>query len=230
MRIDTSSATIISSVHSRSNHGQTRLLDRSSLTIIVTGPSRFYNDSMSSLKEEGSRSIVWNCYEKHTFELGYSCRGPPRMRIIKCWNSNPSLPQRVVSHSLRMRYAIRCWVDDQATQKTLVGDPSRRPAERQVQAVRRYLNSNFGGFNGNLEILEEVFGNLDWIFFVLELHIFFLDGFVPIFDVQLHKCHVAPIVVLILVILHTLLQFLNAKHKELGSIDYKKEAVEILEA
>ncbi|KAA0048153.1 reverse transcriptase [Cucumis melo var. makuwa] len=45
----------------------------------------------------------------------------------------------VVSHSLRMRYAIRCWVDDQATQKALVGDPSRRPAERQVQAVRRHL-------------------------------------------------------------------------------------------
>uniref|UniRef100_A0A9I9EHV8 NBS-LRR type resistance protein n=1 Tax=Cucumis melo TaxID=3656 RepID=A0A9I9EHV8_CUCME len=139
MRIDTSSATIISAVHSRSNHGRTRLLDRSSLTIIVAGPSRFYNDSMSSLKEEDSRSIVWNCSEKHTFELGHSCRRPPRMRIIKCWNSNPSLPQRVVSHSLRMRYAIRCWVDDQATQKALVGDPSRRLAERRVQAVRRHL-------------------------------------------------------------------------------------------
>uniref|UniRef100_A0A9I9E5H2 NBS-LRR type resistance protein n=1 Tax=Cucumis melo TaxID=3656 RepID=A0A9I9E5H2_CUCME len=51
-------------------------------------------------------------------------------KSIKCWNSNPSLPQRVVSHSLRMKYAIRCWVDDQATQKALVGDPSQRPAER----------------------------------------------------------------------------------------------------
>nr|ADN34241.1 NBS-LRR type resistance protein [Cucumis melo subsp. melo] len=139
MRIDTSSATIISAVHSRSNHRRTRLLDRSSLTIIVAGPSHFYNDSMSSLKEEGSRSIVWNCSEKHTFELGHSCRRLPRMRIIKCWNSNPSLPQRIVTHSLRMKYAIRCWVDDQATQKALVGDPSRRPAERRVQAVRRRL-------------------------------------------------------------------------------------------
>uniref|UniRef100_A0A9I9EBA0 CACTA en-spm transposon protein n=1 Tax=Cucumis melo TaxID=3656 RepID=A0A9I9EBA0_CUCME len=64
---------------------------------------------------------------------------PPRMRIIKCWNSNLSLPQRVVSHSLRMRYAIRFWIDDQATQKALVGDPSRRPAERRVQAVRQHL-------------------------------------------------------------------------------------------
>ncbi|TYK20559.1 CACTA en-spm transposon protein [Cucumis melo var. makuwa] len=45
---------------------------------------------------------------------------------------------RVVSHSLRMRYAIRCWVDDQA-KKALVGDPSRRPIERRVQAVRRHL-------------------------------------------------------------------------------------------
>ncbi|TYK08760.1 NBS-LRR type resistance protein [Cucumis melo var. makuwa] len=81
MRIGTSSTTIISAMHSRSNHGQTRLLDRSSLTIIVAGPSRFYNDSMSSLKEEASRSVVWNCSGKHTFELGYSCRRPPRMRM-----------------------------------------------------------------------------------------------------------------------------------------------------
>uniref|UniRef100_A0A9I9EK54 NBS-LRR type resistance protein n=1 Tax=Cucumis melo TaxID=3656 RepID=A0A9I9EK54_CUCME len=49
------------------------------------------------------------------------------------------LPQRVVSHSLRMRYAIRCWVDDQATQKALVGDPSRRPVGRRVRAVHRHL-------------------------------------------------------------------------------------------
>uniref|UniRef100_A0A9I9EA32 CACTA en-spm transposon protein n=1 Tax=Cucumis melo TaxID=3656 RepID=A0A9I9EA32_CUCME len=76
-----------------SNHGRTRLLDRSSLTIIVEGPSHFYNDSTSSLREKRSRSIVWSCSKKH---------------IIKYWNSNPSLPQRVVSHSLRMRYAIRC--------------------------------------------------------------------------------------------------------------------------
>uniref|UniRef100_A0A9I9EKV4 NBS-LRR type resistance protein n=1 Tax=Cucumis melo TaxID=3656 RepID=A0A9I9EKV4_CUCME len=114
----------------RSNHGRTRLLDRSSLTIIVAGPSRFYNDNTSSQREKESWSIVWSCSEKHTFELERSCRRPPRMHIIKCWNSNPSLPQRVVSHSLRMKYAIRCWVDDQATQKALVGDPSQRPAER----------------------------------------------------------------------------------------------------
>ncbi|KAA0043579.1 NBS-LRR type resistance protein [Cucumis melo var. makuwa] len=84
-------------------------------------------------------SIVWSFFEKHTFELGRSCRRLPRMRTIKCWNFNPSLPQRVVSHSLRMRYAIRCWIDDQATQKALVGDPSRRPVKRRVQAVRRHL-------------------------------------------------------------------------------------------
>ncbi|KAA0033763.1 CACTA en-spm transposon protein [Cucumis melo var. makuwa] len=57
MRIDTSSATTISAVHFRSNHGRTRLLDRSSLTIIVEGPSHFYNDSTSSLREKRSRSI-----------------------------------------------------------------------------------------------------------------------------------------------------------------------------
>uniref|UniRef100_A0A9I9EKQ0 NBS-LRR type resistance protein n=1 Tax=Cucumis melo TaxID=3656 RepID=A0A9I9EKQ0_CUCME len=72
MRIDTSSATTISVVHFRSNHGRTRLLDRSSLTIIVEGPSHFYNDSTSSLREKRSRSIVWSCSKKHMFELGRS--------------------------------------------------------------------------------------------------------------------------------------------------------------
>ncbi|TYK09574.1 NBS-LRR type resistance protein [Cucumis melo var. makuwa] len=95
--------------------------------------------SMSSLREKENQSIVWSYFGKHTFKLGRSCRRPPRMRIIKCWNSNPNLPHRVVSHSLRMRYAIGCWVDDLATQKALVRDPSRRPAERRVQAVRQHL-------------------------------------------------------------------------------------------
>uniref|UniRef100_A0A9I9ECR3 Uncharacterized protein n=1 Tax=Cucumis melo TaxID=3656 RepID=A0A9I9ECR3_CUCME len=36
----------------KSNHGRTRLLDRSSLTIIIVGQSRFYNDSTSSLREK----------------------------------------------------------------------------------------------------------------------------------------------------------------------------------
>uniref|UniRef100_A0A9I9ED03 CACTA en-spm transposon protein n=1 Tax=Cucumis melo TaxID=3656 RepID=A0A9I9ED03_CUCME len=76
---------------------------------------------------------------KHTFKLGCSCCRPQRMCIIKCWNSNPSLPWRVVSHSVRMRYAIRCWVDDHATQNALVGDPSRRLAGRRVRVVRRHL-------------------------------------------------------------------------------------------
>uniref|UniRef100_A0A9I9E4N7 CACTA en-spm transposon protein n=1 Tax=Cucumis melo TaxID=3656 RepID=A0A9I9E4N7_CUCME len=37
----------------QSNHGPTKLLDRSSLTIIATGRSHFYNDSTSSLSKEG---------------------------------------------------------------------------------------------------------------------------------------------------------------------------------
>uniref|UniRef100_A0A9I9E997 CACTA en-spm transposon protein n=1 Tax=Cucumis melo TaxID=3656 RepID=A0A9I9E997_CUCME len=45
---------IISAVHSRSNHEQTRLLDRSSLTIIVAGPSRFYNDNVHYVGEKTS--------------------------------------------------------------------------------------------------------------------------------------------------------------------------------
>ncbi|KAA0037464.1 NBS-LRR type resistance protein [Cucumis melo var. makuwa] len=71
------------------------------------------------------------------FEPGRSCCKPQRMHIIKCWNSSSSLPQRVVSRSLGMRYAIRCWVGDQATQKALVRDPSRRSARRRVRAVPR---------------------------------------------------------------------------------------------
>ncbi|TYK08548.1 gamma-aminobutyrate transaminase POP2 [Cucumis melo var. makuwa] len=52
-------------------------------------------------------------------------------------NSSPSQPQRVLSYSLGTRYGRRYWVDDQATQKALVGDPSPRPARRPVQAVPR---------------------------------------------------------------------------------------------
>ncbi|KAA0037643.1 NBS-LRR type resistance protein [Cucumis melo var. makuwa] len=88
-----------------------------------------------SLSKEESRSTVWSCSEKYMFDLGRSCRRPQRMHIINCWNSSPSLPQRVVSHSLGMRNAIRCWVDNQATQKALVGDLSRKPARREVQTV-----------------------------------------------------------------------------------------------
>uniref|UniRef100_A0A9I9E529 NBS-LRR type resistance protein n=1 Tax=Cucumis melo TaxID=3656 RepID=A0A9I9E529_CUCME len=44
----------------------------------------------------------------------------------------------VDNHSLRMRYAIRCWVNDQATQRALVGDPSRKPARRKMQTVPQH--------------------------------------------------------------------------------------------
>uniref|UniRef100_A0A9I9EFX1 CACTA en-spm transposon protein n=1 Tax=Cucumis melo TaxID=3656 RepID=A0A9I9EFX1_CUCME len=118
-----------------SNHGRTRFLDRSSVTIITVGQSRFYNDSTSRLRKNRSWSIVWSSFEKHTFESERSCGRPQRMSIIKCGNSSPSLPQRVVNHSLGMRYAIRCWVDDQATQNAFIGDTSRRPARRRVRAV-----------------------------------------------------------------------------------------------
>ncbi|KAA0044918.1 CACTA en-spm transposon protein [Cucumis melo var. makuwa] len=43
---------------------------KSSLTIIAARQSRFYNNSMSSLSKEGSRSIVRSCFRKHTFNLG----------------------------------------------------------------------------------------------------------------------------------------------------------------
>ena len=47
--------------------GRTRLLDKSSLTIIAAGQSRFYKDNTSLLSKEGSRSTVWSCFEKHMF-------------------------------------------------------------------------------------------------------------------------------------------------------------------
>ncbi|KAA0033629.1 NBS-LRR type resistance protein [Cucumis melo var. makuwa] len=34
-----------------------------------------------------------------------------------------------------MRYAIRFWIDDQATRKALVGDASRRSVKRRVRAI-----------------------------------------------------------------------------------------------
>ncbi|TYK01073.1 CACTA en-spm transposon protein [Cucumis melo var. makuwa] len=92
----------ISAVHSR----QKQPYNHSS------GSKSFLQRQYELLREKESRSIVWSCSGKDTFGLGRSCRRASRMRIIKCWNSNSSLPQRVVSHSLRMRYAIRCWVDD----------------------------------------------------------------------------------------------------------------------
>ncbi|KAA0046333.1 NBS-LRR type resistance protein [Cucumis melo var. makuwa] len=64
-----------------SNHGRTRLLDRSILTIRAAGQSRLCNDSMSLLRKKKSRLIVWSYFEKHTFELGCSCRRPQRMHI-----------------------------------------------------------------------------------------------------------------------------------------------------
>uniref|UniRef100_A0A9I9EF65 NBS-LRR type resistance protein n=1 Tax=Cucumis melo TaxID=3656 RepID=A0A9I9EF65_CUCME len=36
-----------------------------------------------------------------------------------------------------MRYARLCWIDDWATQKALVRDPSPRPARRPMRAVPR---------------------------------------------------------------------------------------------
>ncbi|KAA0053248.1 NBS-LRR type resistance protein [Cucumis melo var. makuwa] len=65
---------------------------------------------------------------RYTFELASLYHRSMRMHIIRCWNSNPSLPQRVLSHSLRTRYVRLFWVDDRATQKTLVRDPSPSPA------------------------------------------------------------------------------------------------------
>ncbi|KAA0039106.1 CACTA en-spm transposon protein [Cucumis melo var. makuwa] len=102
----------------RSNHGRTRLLDRSSLTIIVEGQSRFYNDNTSSLSKEGSWSTMWSCFDKHMFQSKQS-------------NARTLIPAYLRGH------AIRCWVDDRATQKTLVGDPSRRSVRRRVRAIPR---------------------------------------------------------------------------------------------
>uniref|UniRef100_A0A9I9EKX3 CACTA en-spm transposon protein n=1 Tax=Cucumis melo TaxID=3656 RepID=A0A9I9EKX3_CUCME len=55
-----------------------------------------------------------------------------------------------------MRYAIRCWVDDQITQKALVGDPSRRPARQRVQAVSRHLvhRPHKNRLNYNLNLMK----------------------------------------------------------------------------
>ncbi|KAA0026290.1 CACTA en-spm transposon protein [Cucumis melo var. makuwa] len=51
------------------NHGRTRLLDRSSLTIIAAAQN-FYNDSMSSLSKEGNWWTVWSCSNKLLTKIG----------------------------------------------------------------------------------------------------------------------------------------------------------------
>ncbi|TYK20930.1 ABC transporter C family member 2-like [Cucumis melo var. makuwa] len=90
---------------------------------VVVGQSRFYNDSTSSLSKEWSQSTVWSCSSKYTFETEHLCHRQRRMHIIRCYNSNPNLPQ--------------CWVDDWTTHKALVGDLSPRPTRRAVRAVPR---------------------------------------------------------------------------------------------
>ncbi|KAA0047515.1 NBS-LRR type resistance protein [Cucumis melo var. makuwa] len=68
---------------------RTRLLDRSSLTIIAAGQSRFYN-----------------AMETHN-------------QMLELQSQPTRLFKRVVSHALGMRHAIRCWIDDQTIQKAL---------------------------------------------------------------------------------------------------------------
>ncbi|KAA0058377.1 CACTA en-spm transposon protein [Cucumis melo var. makuwa] len=67
-----------------SNHGRTRLLDRSSLIIIAASQSRFYNDSTSSLSKEGSQStcgvVLTNTRLRRNVHIpsceGCACRQP----------------------------------------------------------------------------------------------------------------------------------------------------------
>ncbi|TYK23153.1 NBS-LRR type resistance protein [Cucumis melo var. makuwa] len=107
----------------KTNHRRTRLLDKSSLTIIVAGPSRFYNDSTSSLSNEVSQLTVWSYSRKHMLGVARS------FRRIKCWNSSPSPPQRI----------LKIWVDDRATQKALVGNPSPSPAKVMLAIFRPHF-------------------------------------------------------------------------------------------
>ncbi|TYK01074.1 CACTA en-spm transposon protein [Cucumis melo var. makuwa] len=48
-------------------------------------------------------------------------------------DKTPSLPQTVLNHSLGTRYVRRCWIDDRATQKALVGDLSPRLIRRPIR-------------------------------------------------------------------------------------------------
>uniref|UniRef100_A0A9I9EIS6 CACTA en-spm transposon protein n=1 Tax=Cucumis melo TaxID=3656 RepID=A0A9I9EIS6_CUCME len=52
-----------------------KAVDRNNLTITAAGQSHFYNDSTSSMIKNGSRSTMWSCFEKHTFEPGQSNAG-----------------------------------------------------------------------------------------------------------------------------------------------------------
>ncbi|KAA0059554.1 NBS-LRR type resistance protein [Cucumis melo var. makuwa] len=45
-------SSVVAHLYLRSNHGRTKLLNKSNLTIIVAGRSHFYNDSMGSLSNK----------------------------------------------------------------------------------------------------------------------------------------------------------------------------------
>uniref|UniRef100_A0A9I9E820 CACTA en-spm transposon protein n=1 Tax=Cucumis melo TaxID=3656 RepID=A0A9I9E820_CUCME len=110
-----------------SNHERTRLLDRSSLTIIAAGQSRFYTDITCLLSKEGESVDRVEFFGKHMFEQRRSCHRPQRMHMY-----NQML-------ELQSQPTIK---DDQDTQKALVENPSRMLPRRQVQAVpRRHVRS-----------------------------------------------------------------------------------------
>ncbi|XP_050945202.1 uncharacterized protein LOC103495828 [Cucumis melo] len=117
-----------------------KLLDKSSLTIIIAGPTRLYNDNTSSLRNMVSQSILWSYSRKHTLEVANSFRRPLRMRIIRCWNFSHSPSERVLNHSMRTRYVKKIWVNDQATQKVWVGYLSPSPARVVLAVLRPHLS------------------------------------------------------------------------------------------
>ncbi|TYK29014.1 CACTA en-spm transposon protein [Cucumis melo var. makuwa] len=111
-----------------SNHGRTRLLDKSSLTTIVVGRSHFYNDNTSSMRNEASWSTSGviqanTCSSWHVHSAG---RGGCTCNLPK--GSQPLFGDEICETILGRQ---------RATKRVLVRDPSPSLARRSVLAVPR---------------------------------------------------------------------------------------------
>ncbi|TYK20430.1 NBS-LRR type resistance protein [Cucumis melo var. makuwa] len=112
-------------------------------TTIAAASSRFYNDNTSLLNSGIIRSTMWSNKGKHMLRVVSSFRRRLQMCIIKCWNSSPSLPQRVLNYSLVTRYERPFWVDYRATQKVVEEESNKKHEENAclIEAHARHMEA-----------------------------------------------------------------------------------------
>ncbi|KAA0066594.1 CACTA en-spm transposon protein [Cucumis melo var. makuwa] len=113
--------------HILSNHGPTRLLDRSSLTIIAVDRSQFYNDNMSSLSKEGSDRpcgvVLTNTRSRRNVRVASrrGCTSYPRGYSAILWGRDMRDGSTVDEAMLRTEEQIRN--HDESMSQTQKGPP-----------------------------------------------------------------------------------------------------------